>query len=353
MLGGTPALDSATSSRSSASSSIAYFAVLNLLYIVFTGLAWRSITRYLRDRSSTPAIDEALASPLTPPISILLPAYNEEAGDRRERPLAAAAALSGVRGRRRSTTAPRTATLERLHRGLRPGRGAARRCATTLAHAADPRHLRSRRGTASCCVIDKENGGKADALNAGVERRPLPVRLRRRRRRDHRARGRCCAWPSRSSTTPTWSSPPAASCGSPTAARSSDGARRPTSRLPRTALATLQVVEYFRAFLVGRVGWSQLQRAADHLRRLRPVPRARRSRRSAATDRHRSARTWSSSCACTATCASSGEPYRVAVRARPGVLDRGAGDAAVLSRQRRRWQRGLAETLWRHQKMHA
>jgi cellulose synthase/poly-beta-1,6-N-acetylglucosamine synthase-like glycosyltransferase len=26
------------------------------------------------------AIDEALASPLTPPISILLPAYNEEAG---------------------------------------------------------------------------------------------------------------------------------------------------------------------------------------------------------------------------------------------------------------------------------
>ena len=29
-------------------------------------------------------------------------------------------------------------------------------------------------------------------------------------------------------------------------------------RLPRSRLATLQVVEYFRAFLVGRVGWSRI-----------------------------------------------------------------------------------------------
>src|SRR3954451_16689140 len=58
---------------------ISYFAVLNLLYAGFTALAWRSITRYLRSLEYA-AIDEALASPLTPPISILLPAYNEEAG---------------------------------------------------------------------------------------------------------------------------------------------------------------------------------------------------------------------------------------------------------------------------------
>src|SRR5207302_10689210 len=29
-------------------------------------------------------------------------------------------------------------------------------------------------------------------------------------------------------------------------------------RLPRSRLATLQVVEYFRAFLIGRVGWSRI-----------------------------------------------------------------------------------------------
>ncbi len=58
---------------------IGYFAVLNLIYIAFTALAWRSITRYLHSLEYA-AIDEALASPLTPPISILLPGYNEEAG---------------------------------------------------------------------------------------------------------------------------------------------------------------------------------------------------------------------------------------------------------------------------------
>ena len=57
---------------------VAYFAVLNLTYIVFTGLAWRSIMRHLR--APLPRGHEALASPLTPPVSLLLPAYNEEAG---------------------------------------------------------------------------------------------------------------------------------------------------------------------------------------------------------------------------------------------------------------------------------
>ena len=36
-------------------------------------------------------------------------------------------------------------------------------------------------------------------------------------------------------------------------------------RLPTSRLATIQVLEYLRAFLVGRVGWSRARRAADHL----------------------------------------------------------------------------------------
>jgi cellulose synthase/poly-beta-1,6-N-acetylglucosamine synthase-like glycosyltransferase len=58
---------------------LAYFTVLNLFYLSFTAIAWSEVTRHLRARRFF-AIDEALASPLTPGISVLLPAYNEELG---------------------------------------------------------------------------------------------------------------------------------------------------------------------------------------------------------------------------------------------------------------------------------
>ena len=58
---------------------LVYFTALNLLYLAFTGIAWVEVTKHLRLRRSF-AGDEAFASPLTPGISVLLPAYNEEAG---------------------------------------------------------------------------------------------------------------------------------------------------------------------------------------------------------------------------------------------------------------------------------
>ena len=55
---------------------IGYFATLNLLYVAFTALAWHSITRYLGAREYA-ATDEAFASPMAPPISVLLPAFKQ------------------------------------------------------------------------------------------------------------------------------------------------------------------------------------------------------------------------------------------------------------------------------------
>ena len=57
----------------------AYFAILNATYLVFTAIAWRDVTRYRRARSYA-AVEEVFASPLTPPISVIVPAFNEEAG---------------------------------------------------------------------------------------------------------------------------------------------------------------------------------------------------------------------------------------------------------------------------------
>jgi cellulose synthase/poly-beta-1,6-N-acetylglucosamine synthase-like glycosyltransferase len=56
-----------------------YFAALSVIYLAFTAVAWRDVTRYRRARSYA-AVDEAFASPLTPPITVILPAFNEEAG---------------------------------------------------------------------------------------------------------------------------------------------------------------------------------------------------------------------------------------------------------------------------------
>ena len=104
----------------------------------------------------------------------------------------------------------------------------------------------------SCIVIDKENGGKADALNAGHPLRALPALLRRRLRhadRRRRAGAAGAAVPGR----PGDRGAAAASCASSTARRVEDG-HVTEVRTPRNLLVNIQIVEYLRAFLVGPHG---------------------------------------------------------------------------------------------------
>src|SRR5436305_10298844 len=58
---------------------VIYFALLNSSYLLFTIISWQSITGYLHRRQYA-TMAEAMASPFTPPASVLLPAYNEESG---------------------------------------------------------------------------------------------------------------------------------------------------------------------------------------------------------------------------------------------------------------------------------
>ena len=120
--------------------------------------------------------------------------------------------------------------------------------------------------------------------------------------------------------------------------------------LPRSRLANFQVVEYFRAFLVGRVGWSRLDAlliisGAFGLFRRSLVEVV----GGWATDTvgedvelvvrmHRHLR-------------ERGEEYRIEFAPDPVCWTEAPEDIRTLSRQRRRWQRGLAETLWRHRRI--
>jgi cellulose synthase/poly-beta-1,6-N-acetylglucosamine synthase-like glycosyltransferase len=323
---------------------IAYFAVLNLLYIGFTALAWRSITGYLRSLEYA-AIEEALASPMTPPVSILLPAYNEEAGV-----VQSVAALLQLRYPEFEVIVvndgSKDSTLERLTEAFDLV-AAPRALRGTVAHAPIRATFRSPRRP-ELLVVDKENGGKADALNAGVDAARYPY---------------VCAVDADAIIEPEallrvakpLLDDPDLVIATGGIVRIANGChvqdgRVVEVRLPASRLATLQVVEYFRAFLVGRVGWSSLRAlliisGAFGLFRRETVeavggwsPETVGEDMELVVRMHRHLR-------------EQGRPYRVQFVPDPVCWTEAPETLKVLSRQRRRWQRGLAETLWRHRRL--
>src|SRR4051794_26002831 len=232
---------------------VIYFALLNSSYLLFTVISWQSITGYLHRRQYA-AMAEAMASPFTPPASVLLPAYNEEAGvvqsvhsllDLRYPELEVVVVNDG------STDE----TIGRLDRefDLVPVRLAIRdkvECApinATYVARRDPRLK----------VVDKENGGgKADALNCCLEAASYPY---------------VCAVDADALieedallrvALPALEDPQrvVATGGIVRIVNGCrvEGGRVTEVRLPKSRLATLQVVEYFRAFLVGRTAWSRI-----------------------------------------------------------------------------------------------
>ena len=323
---------------------LAYFACLNSIYLVFTALAWHTVGRHLRRRRHA-GEDEIFASPLTPAISVLLPAYNEEAGI-----VESVRSLVRLRYPRFEIVVVNDgsddATMDRLqaafdllpaHRVLRDS------LATTAVRAT----YVSRRHP-DLVVIDKDNGGKADALNCGIAaaRHPYFCAVDADAMLEESALLNVAR--------PVLDDPDlvVATGG---IVRIANGCRIEDGRvvqvgLPASRLACLQVVEYFRAFLVGRVGWSRLKSlliisGAFGLFQRSVVEAV----GGYATDTvgedaelvvriHRYMR-------------ERGEDYRIEFMPDPVCWTEAPEDLRTLARQRRRWQRGLAETLWRHRGM--
>lgn len=323
---------------------LGYFVLLSLFYIVFTAIAWRSLIGYLRRRVYA-GVDEAFASPLTPAVSMLLPAYNEEAGV-----VESVRSLLALRYPRFEVIVVNDgstdATMERLRSefDLVPVRRALRDTLPT----APVRATWMSRQHPALLVLDKENGGKSDALNAGVNAALHPY---------------VCAVDADAMleedallhvAKPVLDDPElvAATGG---IVRIANGCRVDHGRvvevgLPRSRLAMLQVVEYFRAFLVGRVGWSRINAlliisgAFGLFRRsaletgggywtgtvgedMELVVRLHRHHRERKED------------------------YRIEFVPDPVCWTEVPEDLRTLGRQRRRWQRGLAQGLWRHKRL--
>ena len=324
---------------------LVYFVALNSIYLGFTAVAWRSLTRHLREERYLP-LDEIFASPLTPGVSVLVPAYNEEVGI-----VESVRSLLDLRYPQFEVIVVNDgstdATLERLTDAydLVPARKALRsgiECAPVRATYVSRRHR-------NLWVVDKTNGGgKADALNGGAIAASYPF---------------VCALDADGVLEqdallrvirPVLDDPElvAATGGIVRIVNGCeiDHGRITNVALPKSRLAAIQVVEYFRAFLVGRVGWSTVNAlliisgAFGLFRRDHVEAVGGWSHDTIGEDvelvvrLHRRLH-------------ESGTPYRIEFVPDPVCWTEAPETLAALASQRRRWHRGLGETLWRHKRL--
>ena len=321
-----------------------FFTVQAFTYIWFTLVAWRRLAALRRARTYAP-LDEIFGSPFAPHVSVLLPAYNEEAGV-----VASTSSLLDLRYPTHEVIVVNDgstdSTVERLKEAfdLVQVRGALRsRIATKPVKA-----VYVSRSHRNLWVLDKENGGKADALNAGINAASHPY---------------FCAVDADAIleedsllrlVKPVIEDPDllVAAAGIVRIANGAtiEGGRMLDFRLPSSRLATMQVLEYFRAFLIGRIGWDSVNgllivSGAFGLFQRGLVEEVGGYRLGTVGEDvelvvriHRHMRDL-------------GEEYRISFIPEPTCWTEAPETLATLSRQRRRWARGLGETLWRHRGM--
>jgi cellulose synthase/poly-beta-1,6-N-acetylglucosamine synthase-like glycosyltransferase len=321
-----------------------YFVILNGLYLFLTLLAWRQMGSDVRARGYL-GLDEVFRSPLTPGVSVLVPAFNERAVI-----VESVRSLLALRYPSHEVVVvndgsdDETVSVLREAFELAPVRKVLRDAIPTKAI----RGTYVSRNHPNLLVVDKENGGRSDALNAGVNAARYPY---------------VCVIDADSLleedallkvAKPILDDPNllAATGGTIRIANGCtiDHGRVVEVRLPKSRFATVQVLEYFRAFLVARVGWSRLNALGIisgafglfHRSLLETVGGY--WTETVGEDfeltlrLHRYLR-------------ERGEPYKIAFISDPVCWTEVPTEFSTLGRQRRRWQRGLWEALRRHARL--
>jgi len=232
---------------------LVYSLGLAIVYLGLTLMASRDLRELTLARRSEPP-NELFALPLTPPISVLTPAYNEAAGI-----VESVRSLLGLNYPELEviviSDGSTDDTLERLAAAF-----ALEPFDRVLQDAIDTAPVRGvfrSQLEPNLLVIDKENGGKADALNSGINASRYPL---------------VCSIDADSilesdallkSVTPIVHRPDLtiATGGIVRIANGAhfEGGSLINTGVPRGLLARFQLVEYLRAFIVGRAGWSRLK----------------------------------------------------------------------------------------------
>lgn len=323
-----------------------YFLLANTSLLVLVLIASRHFARYLRGRAHR-GDDDMAASPLSMGVSVVMPAYNEAAVI-----LTSVRSVLDLRYPDHEVIVVNDGSTDSTMQLLReaydlvpderdlPGRVPVRGAVRTV--------WRSTGGVTGLVVVDKENSGRSDSINAGIDvaAKDLVVFVDADSIMEPDAL---------LSVSKPFADDPEHVVGSGGVVRIVNnsrvlGGRIVEHRMPKQTLTRIQVIEYLRAFLLGRTAWSDLNAlvlisgAFGMFRRdvlveiggLDPdsigedfelVMRIQRWIRDGRRD------------------------LRVVFVAEPVSWTEAPSTFRVLARQRRRWHRGLWEVLWKYRGM--
>lgn len=315
----------------------------NGLYVLQLALAMRELASQLPEKR--PALLWRRYSEISPPISILVPAFNEE--------LSIVDSLRSMLAMNYPdfeviavNDGSRDNTLQAMIDGF--GLAPIQRHYTEVVEHRSIRGLYGSPSFPKLLVVDKANGGKSDALNAGINLSRFPI---------------FCAVDADSilesdallRAAQPFIDDPARTVAVGGTIRIANGCRIERGRvvsfgLPRSLLALFQTVEYLRAFLMARLAWSRLRTltiisgAFGLFKRQTAIAVGGYSHGTVGEDMelvvkiHRHLR-------------ERGEAYRIVFVPEPVCWTEAPESWRVLGRQRSRWQRGALETFFRHSDM--
>lgn len=322
---------------------LGYFAVLNLLYAWFSLVGLSMVARYARELSEL-ALKDLLEREAYLPVSILVPAYNEE-----KTIVESVRSFLGLRFPEFEVVVVSDGSKDRTMEKLREAYALVEE-PVVFRKAIDSRPIRTIYRSLrypNLVVVDKDNGGKADALNAGLNlaRYPLFCAVDADSMLDGDALLRASRLFLEDDTV-------LAVGGTirPLNGASVQGGVVEVLRLPGGFLERMQIVEYSRAFFSGRAGWSAMgalliiSGAFGLFRRQAVLGVGGYHTHTVGEDMelvvrlHRSAR-------------ERRQPYRIVYTPDPICYTEVPTDWKTLRKQRNRWHRGLWEVLWMHRAM--
>lgn len=315
---------------------IGYFVALTVVYLILNIISFVVIRRYMR-RYDNQLLPMSFG-PLLPPVSVIVPAYNEAVGIvssvksilQLEYPKYEIIVIND--GSRDDTMATLISAFD-----LQVYHEAYQNQLTTQ----PIRQVYRSKKYPQLRVIDKDNGGKADALNAGINasRNPLfcAVDADSILQRDSLDR----------IVRPFIDEPETVAVGGSIRVANGSTIRQGLLikvGLPGSWLARLQIVEYLRAFLFGRMGWSPLNGmliisgAFGVFRKQRVIECGGYQANTVGEDMELVTRLHHHM-------NNKKIPYRIAFIPDPVCWTEAPEDLTTLKNQRIRWQRGLMESL--------